>query len=235
MLLTSDDSGNIDEVSSHKRNRGRWQRRPTAWTEAMARQLLSPPSHPEMLGRIGRYEVERLIGTSGTGGVFKAFDSEFNRPVAVKLLTPYLEGSGAARKRFAREARAAAAVVHEHVVAIHNVETDGEVPFLVMQYVPGESLQSRLDREGALDICEILRIGMQTLAYSGWKDRNGWPVERLTMHNTPVKPDVGVRLVQLIRTTTGHGHTRVEGDAGLLEEKVTGDFVVRADADPAKV
>ncbi len=164
MLLAGDESGsgNSDAVSGHERSRGRWQRSSTAWTEAMARQLLSPPSHPEMLGRIGRYEVERLIGTGGMGVVFKAFDSELNRPVAVKLLAPYLAGSGAARKRFAREARAAAAVVHEHVVAIHNVETDGEVPFLVMQYVPGESLQSRLDREGALDVCEILRIGMQT-------------------------------------------------------------------------
>lgn len=67
----------------------------------------------------------------------------------------------------------------------------------------------------------------------GWKD--GWPVDELTMQNTPVKPDEGVRLVQLIRMTTGFGHTRTEGDAGLLEEKVTGDFVVRAGADPAKV
>ena len=142
----------------------RWNRRPTAWTESMARQLLSPPSHPEMLGRIGRYEVERLIGSGGMGVVFKAFDTELNRPVAVKVLAPYLAGSGAARKRFAREARAAAAVVHEHVVAIHNVETDGEAPFLVMQFVAGESLQQRIDREGPLELCEILRIAMQTAA-----------------------------------------------------------------------
>ncbi|MGZ0167356.1 MAG: serine/threonine-protein kinase [Planctomycetales bacterium] len=142
----------------------RWQRRPTAWTESMARQLLSPPSHPEMLGRIGRYEVERLIGAGGMGVVFKAFDTELNRPVAIKVLAPFLAGSGAARQRFAREARAAAAVVHEHVVAIHNVETEGESPFLVMPFVAGDSLQTRLDREGALDVCEVLRIGMQTAA-----------------------------------------------------------------------
>ena len=140
----------------------RWNRRPTAWTESMAQQLLSPASHPEMLGRIGRYEVERLIGAGGMGVVFKAFDTELNRPVAVKVLAPYLAGSGAARKRFAREARAAAAIVHEHVVAIHNVETEEASPFLVMQYVAGESLQQRIDREGPLDVCEILRIGMQT-------------------------------------------------------------------------
>ncbi|MFN9643318.1 MAG: serine/threonine-protein kinase [Pirellula sp.] len=60
--------------------------------------------------------------------------------------------------------KAAAAVVHEHVVPIYNVESDGESPFLVMHYVSGESLQSRIDREGALELCEILRIGTQIAA-----------------------------------------------------------------------
>jgi hypothetical protein len=135
-----------------------------AWTEAMARQLLGPPSHPEMLGRLGRYEVERLIGSGGMGIVFKGFDTELNRPVAIKVLAPHLAGSGAARQRFSREARAAAAVVHEHVVAIHNVESDGAAPFLVMQFVAGESLQTRLDRHGPLALREILRIAHQTAA-----------------------------------------------------------------------
>ncbi len=134
---------------------------PVVWTESMARQLLSPPSHPEMLGRLGRYEVERLIGAGGMGVVFKAFDTELHRPVAIKVLVPYLAGSGPARKRFAREARAAAAIVHEHVVPIHNVETERDTPLLVMQYIAGESLQSRIDRTGPLETCEILRIGMQ--------------------------------------------------------------------------
>jgi len=135
-----------------------------AWTEAMARQLLAPPSHPEMLGRLGRYEVERLIGSGGMGIVFKGFDTELNRPVAIKVLAPHLAGSGAARQRFSREARAAAAVVHEHVVAIHSVESDGAASFLVMQFVAGESLQGRIDRQGPLALREILRIAHQTAA-----------------------------------------------------------------------
>lgn len=137
-------------------------RRSVAWDESMIRGLLSPASHPEMLGRIGRYDVERVIGSGGMGVVFKAYDTELNRPVAVKLLAPYLASSGAARQRFAREARAAAAVVDEHVVAIHNVESDGEHPFLVMKYIGGGSLQQRLDRDGPLKVCEVLRIGMHT-------------------------------------------------------------------------
>ncbi len=127
-----------------------------------AREYLSPPSHPEMLGRLGRYEIEREIGSGGMGVVFKGWDSELNRPVAIKVLARHLARSGAARQRFGRESRAAAAVVHEHVVAIHNVESDGETPFLVMQYVAGESLQARVDRVGPLSVAEVLRIGIQT-------------------------------------------------------------------------
>ena len=144
--------------------RQRW-KRPQAWTDATAQRLLSPPSHPEMLGRVGRYDVERLIGHGGMGVVLKAHDTELNRPVAVKLLAPHLAQNGAARKRFAREARAAAAVVDEHVVAIHNVEPgddSSQPPFLVMKYIAGGSLQQRLDHEGPLEVCEVLRIGMQT-------------------------------------------------------------------------
>lgn len=141
-----------------------WREYPMEWTEAMAKQLLDSPSHPEMLGRIGRYEVERLLGAGGMGIVFKAFDTELSRPVAIKLLAPHLAASGAGRKRFSREAKAAAAIVHEHVVPIYNVETEHEKPYMVMHFVAGESLQSRLDREGPLEICEILRIARQIAA-----------------------------------------------------------------------
>ena len=123
--------------------------------------FLGNPSHPEMLGRVGQFDVERLIGTGGMGIVFKAFDSELHRPVAVKVLAPHLAHSGGARQRFAREAQSAAAVVHENVVPIHHVDSHNELPFLVMQYVAGESLQARVDRDGPLSTQEILQIGVQ--------------------------------------------------------------------------
>lgn len=126
--------------------------------------LLGAPNHPEMLGRLGRYDIEKVIGSGGMGVVLKAHDSELNRPIAIKILAPHLSHVAAARERFAREGRAAAAVVHEHVVAIHNVEADGTLPFLVMQYVPGRSLQMRVDEDGPLGVDEILRIGMQAAA-----------------------------------------------------------------------
>ncbi len=164
--LTSDQ---WDERLSTTAGDTAWQRlqRPHStryWSDSLVKQLLQPPSHPEMLGRLGRYEIERLIGSGGMGVVFKAFDTDLNRPVAIKVLAPHLAGNGAARQRFAREAKAAAAVVHEHIVAIYNVESNDVAPFLVMQYVAGESLQQRIDRSGPLGLCEILRIAMQTAA-----------------------------------------------------------------------
>jgi eukaryotic-like serine/threonine-protein kinase len=98
------------------------------------------------------------------GVVLKAFDPALGRNVAIKVLSAPLASCGAARRRFLREARAAAAVVHEHVVAVFAVVEVAGLPFLVMEYVPGGSLQERLEKRGSLSLPEILRIGMQTAA-----------------------------------------------------------------------
>jgi serine/threonine protein kinase len=123
--------------------------------------LLGPTDDPRMLGRIGPYEVTGILGQGGMGVVFKACDAALNRYVAIKMLLPHLATSGAARKRFAREAQAAAAVVNDFVMAIHSVAEWQGMPYLVMSYAPGVSLQKRLDEEGPLRVAEILRIGMQ--------------------------------------------------------------------------
>ncbi len=89
---------------------------------------------------------------------------ELKRCVAIKVLSPHLAASSLARKRFAREAQAAAAVVHANVLAIHQVQPAGRLPFLVMPLVAGESLAQRLTAQGRLELKEILRIGMQAAA-----------------------------------------------------------------------
>ncbi len=126
--------------------------------------LLAPSIEPEALGRIGAYDVVEVIGRGGMGIVLKAFDSALHRYVAIKVLASEFAHSAAARRRFAREAQAAAAVVHDHVVPIYAVDTSGPVPFLVMAYIPGHSLQERIDQTGPLELREILRIGMQAAA-----------------------------------------------------------------------
>ena len=123
--------------------------------------FLEPSDSPAMLGRLGAYDILSVIGSGGFGIVLKGYQSELNRYVAVKVLAPHLAHNAAARKRFAREAQAAAAVVHPHVVAIHAIDPSGKLPYLVMPLIAGESLQERLDREGPLDVKEVLRIALQ--------------------------------------------------------------------------
>ncbi len=130
--------------------------------ETVMLSFLDAPSHPELLGRLGRYEVERVIGTGGMGIVLKAHDTELHRVVAIKILAAHLANSASARKRFAREAQAAAAVLHPNVIPIYNVESEGKLPYLVMQCVSGLSLQAKVDRCGMLPLTDTLRIAKQT-------------------------------------------------------------------------
>ena len=123
--------------------------------------FLEPSDSPAMLGKLGDYDIIEPIGCGGMGVVLKGYDSKLNRFIAVKVLAPHYASSVAARKRFAREAQAAAAVVHPHVLAIHSVDATGRLPFLVMPFVDGESLQERVRRNGQLGTKEALRIGIQ--------------------------------------------------------------------------
>ncbi len=123
--------------------------------------FLQPTQQKESLGRLGNIEIRQFIGQGAHGIVLKGFQEELNRLVAVKVMAPHLASVVAARKRFAREARATAAIVHPNVMPILHVDSSGQLPFLVMPYVDCESLQERLDREGALPILDVLRIGVQ--------------------------------------------------------------------------
>ena len=142
-------------------------------SELKAAGVIDSPSHPEMLGQLGRYAIEREIGSGGMGVVLKGFDAELNRTVAIKVLAPHLARSSAARQRFVREGRAAAAVVHENVVAIHQVDTSGRLPHLVMHFVDGVSLQRHVDTIGPLPVRDALRIAAQSAAGLGAAHRQG--------------------------------------------------------------
>src|SRR5437868_6624054 len=112
--------------------------------------FLQPAETPDKLGRLGTFEIIRVVGRGGMGVVLHGYDPCLQRDVAVKVLDPMLAGNGTARARFCREARAAAAVTHDNLVAVHQVNEDekSELPYLVMQLVNGESLEQRLRRVG---------------------------------------------------------------------------------------
>ena len=122
--------------------------------------FLEPSNRPGSLGRLRHYDVQEIVGRGGCGIVLKAFDEKLQRVVAIKIMAPGLAATSPARKRFLREARATAAIRHENVVSIYAVE-EQPLPFLVMEFVQGETLQQRLNRTGPLHRGDILRIGRQ--------------------------------------------------------------------------
>jgi serine/threonine protein kinase len=123
--------------------------------------FLAPAQQPDEIGRLGPFRVLRVLGAGGMGVVYQAEDPQLKRPVALKAMRPALAASASARQRFLREAQAAA-IVHDHVVPIHQVGEDRGVPFLAMQLLEGESLDERLQRGPRLSLGETLRIGRET-------------------------------------------------------------------------
>ena len=123
--------------------------------------FLEPSMDAGSLGRLNDIEIREVIGHGGNGIVLKGYQKELNRLVAVKVMAPQLATSAAARQRFAREAQATAAIVHPNVMPVLTVNSQSQLPYLVMPYVDCESLQQRLDREGSLATLDVLRIGYQ--------------------------------------------------------------------------
>jgi len=123
--------------------------------------LLGLPGEPGRLGRIDHYTLLEAIGHGSMGVVLRAFDEKLKRVVAVKVLSPVWAARPRARERFLREARAAAAIRDDHVVALYAVEESREIPYLVMEYIAGGSLQEQLDRGESSSIEEVVRIGRE--------------------------------------------------------------------------
>ena len=125
--------------------------------------FLEPSTDPAYLGRLDQFDVMRVIGQGGMGIVLEAFDPKLQRHVAIKILDPELADDELSRQRFCREARSAASITHENVVAVHQVERVNKsgLPYLVMQLIAGETLEQRLVREPILPVREIVRIALQ--------------------------------------------------------------------------
>jgi serine/threonine protein kinase len=175
--------------------------------------FLAPPREPGTLARLDHYDVLEVIGRGATGVVLRARDTKLQRVVALKVLAPRLAASSSARQRFVREAQAAAAVRDDHVIAIHAVSDDGPLPYLVMEYIAGVTLEDLIQR-GALQPQEILRIGMQVARGLAAAHAQG-------LIHRDIKPanillENGVQRVKI----TDFGLARAAADAGGTEHAV---------------
>ena len=108
----------------------------------------------------GQYRILRLLGRGGFGFVYQAHDALLGEDVAIKELIPALVGDEALLKRFLAEARATMRLTHKRIVRTHNVSSEGGNYYIVMEYMPGGSLEERLRERGALPPDEAVRVAI---------------------------------------------------------------------------
>ncbi|GGZ00034.1 serine/threonine-protein kinase [Streptomyces avidinii] len=165
----------------------------------------------------GRYRLDARLGRGGMGIVWRATDQLLGRGVAVKelALDPALSADEARhrRERTLREARAAAQLKHPHIIVVHDIVEDGELPYIVMELVEGGSLADRLARSGPVDVAEAARIGialigaLRTAHAAGVLHRDIKPANVLleAPGGRPVLTDFGIAQVSGATTLTTTG------------------------------
>jgi serine/threonine-protein kinase len=113
---------------------------------------------------VGRYRIVRLIGEGGMGAVYEAIHPGLKKRVAVKVLLPRIAESQEARVRFLREGEAASRINHPHVVSVFDVGEDDGTPYLVMEYLEGQTLDVFLAGRGALELFEAAALFLPIMA-----------------------------------------------------------------------
>ena len=112
-------------------------------------------------GWLLHYRVVKVLGEGGMGTVFEAVDTKLRRSVALKVMKPDVARNEDSRQRFLREAATTAAVKSDHIVTIHQVDQVGDVAFLAMEFLQGESLEQWLVRNRRPTLADILRLGIE--------------------------------------------------------------------------
>jgi eukaryotic-like serine/threonine-protein kinase len=123
----------------------------------------SRPTSSQMIGTVlsGRYKLEAKLGSGGMSTVYLARDATLDRPVAVKVMHREMSEQADQLERFRQEARAVAKLSHPNVVAVIDAGEDGGHPYIVFEYVEGETLKQRIARLGALDPQEALAYAIE--------------------------------------------------------------------------
>lgn len=134
--------------------------------EASAGDFLTVPAPAKPLEpgqRLGHYEIREKAGEGGMGAVYRAYDEQLRRPVALKVLAPELAAHPEQRQRLLDEARAASALAHPNIIAIHDAGSSGGVDFIAMEFVEGRTLQELIPGRG-LPLEQALQYAVQIAA-----------------------------------------------------------------------
>lgn len=134
---------------------------------------------PRWIGQTlsGRYKIEELLGQGGMSAVYKATDPNLRRVVAIKIVHPHLSSEPSFIRRFEEEAAAIASLRHPNIVQVFDFNTDEDINYMVMEYVPGETLQARLKRlnknERKMSVLEALQISINVCEGLSYAHKRG--------------------------------------------------------------
>ncbi len=128
-----------------------------------------------MIGRViaGRYEVQAVVGTGGMAVVYRAWDRQSSRMVAIKVLRPEFEQDQEFVRRFSREAEAAAKMSHENIVNLLDVGKEDNLRYIVMEYIDGKTLKDLIRQQGRIPADQAVRMAIRTLAAVDHAHKNG--------------------------------------------------------------
>ncbi len=139
----------------------------------------------------GRYRIVRVLGRGGMGVVLLARQTTIDRTVVVKVLSRRLMDDGVARVRFEREAQSLSKLQHPNIVTMHDFGYDDGVPFIVMEYVEGETLARVMQKRRRLRMRRFFPLAVQILAAIGAAHKQGWVHRDLKPDNIMITPREG--------------------------------------------
>ena len=110
--------------------------------------------------KLGPYEIQSPLGAGGMGEVYRAVDKRLDRTVAIKVLPAHLSSDPELKQRLEREAKTISSLQHVNICTLHDIGTQGDTDFLVMEYLEGQTLADRLQK-GPLPIDQLLKIATE--------------------------------------------------------------------------
>jgi serine/threonine protein kinase len=161
--------------------------------------------------QLGPYKIDARIGQGGMGEVFRAHDTRLRRTVAIKVLPRDKMADPERRRRFLQEARAASALNHPNIVTLYDIASESGIDYLVMEYVPGQSLEKRI--AGGLPMAEVLGYSTQIASALAAAHSAGIIHRDIKPSNVIVTPESQVKILDF-------GLAKLEEPAPGLESKM---------------
>jgi serine/threonine protein kinase len=180
--------------------------------------------------RIGKYEIRRLVARGGMGALYLANDPDLDREVAVKVMSEDIMSDEQGRARFYREAKAAARLQHRNIVTVFDFAHDGDVPYIVMEFLRGQNLADRLRSGPPFTLPATLDLTIQLCEGLHFAHGEGVVHRDVKPANIWVLPDGSVKLLDFgiakLATSTLTAGTAVVGSAAYMSpEQIEGQPV----------